>query len=474
MKTERGVSTVITIKASAYALRLRASVWAVGLAFALPAQADLVQAWRQAQAVDPGVAAKAMEQRAGQARREQASALWAPTVYLSASTGLMGSQSATRGAQFSSDELDGKKYEESAFNTSILMGVSARAAITAIKPLIDREREAGSRQLQLSAEATDLAKEVSQQELMLAVAQRYLDVLASQEALRLSEKQALALARADNELKRRRKLRDATVMDVQESAERLQSLRARQVAIKTDIAERLSALKDLAGDVNLKPLRTTVDVGTRPLADVSIYLEQMAKNHPALRMLDLHVQAAMQEAQKYVQGHQAARVDAIAQASVDHLSGRGQFGAASNTGSQQMIGIQLTVPLSTGGLRSAKQEEALALAEKLRLERDKLRLDMQRHVRLAWHALAAAPERLAAQEEALKTSLARVEGTRKAQSVGSRTTLELLSAEADAVAAEQAVFMERLSFLANQLRLAAATGNLSEETLAQANAFLMP
>lgn len=455
--------------------RSRFTVLLAGLALSLPAQADLLQAWRQAQAVDPGIAARVMEQRAGQARREQAKALWEPQVLFSASTGLMGSQSSTRGAQFYSDEMGGgAKFEESTFNISILMGLSARAAITAVKPLIDREREAGGRQLELTAQASDLATAIGQQELMLAVAQRYLDVIASQESLRLLDKQSFALTRADQELKRRRKLGDASAMDVQESAERLQSLRARQLAVKVEIAERLSALNDLAGDIRVKSLRSEIDPRSIPLSGVAAYIEQMSQAHPALRVLDLHYQAALQDAQKYSQGRQAARVDAIAQASVDHLAGRGAYGAAANTGGQQMIGVQLTVPLSTSGYRSAKQDEALALAEKIRLERDKLRLDMQRHVRMAWHALEAAPERLAVQQEALKTSLARVEGTRKAQSVGSRTTLELLAAEADAIAAEQAVSSERLSYVVNHLRLLAATGRLSEESLAHVNALLAP
>ena len=43
----------------------------------------------------------------------------------------------------------------------VLLGASGRAAITAIKPLFDREREAQARQLGLSGEVTDAAHELA-------------------------------------------------------------------------------------------------------------------------------------------------------------------------------------------------------------------------------------------------------------------------------------------------------------------------
>lgn len=42
----------------------------------------------------------------------------------------------------------------------------------------------------------------------------------------------------------------------------------------------------------------------------------------------------------------------------DRLSGSGDFGSTSNTGTNWMIGIQFSTPIFTGGYCSAKEEVA--------------------------------------------------------------------------------------------------------------------
>ncbi|MEO5737429.1 MAG: hypothetical protein ABIQ82_08220, partial [Variovorax sp.] len=85
--------------------RLRdAGVWLVASAFAsmaAPAAAtNLVDAWRAAQQHDLDFAISRAAQQSGEARRGQAGALWRPTVMLSGTAGVAGSDTAVDGAQF--------------------------------------------------------------------------------------------------------------------------------------------------------------------------------------------------------------------------------------------------------------------------------------------------------------------------------------------------------------------------------------
>ena len=62
--------------------------------------------------------------------------------------------------------------------------------------------------------------------------------------------------------------------------------------------------------------------------------------------------------------------------------------------------------------------------------------------------------------------------TRNGHRVGSRSTLELLGAEVDAINSEQALFVEQTQYLLNRLRLSALTSDLSEADLKIVNAYL--
>ena len=165
-------------------------------------------------------------------------------------------------------------------------------------------------------------------------------------------------------------------------------------------------------------------------------------------------------------------IDLVAQGGQDRLSGSGDFGAASNNSSNIMIGVQITVPLYTGGYRSARQEEALHLADKARTDADRTRQQIALQTRAAWLSLTVGAGRIAALAEALKANQARLDATRLGVQVGDRTTLDLLNAENDTANAELVLLQARIGSLMDRLRLAALSGQLDEAQLQSVNATL--
>jgi outer membrane protein len=137
-----------------------------------------------------------------------------------------------------------------------------------------------------------------------------------------------------------------------------------------------------------------------------------------------------------------------------------------------MIGVQLTVPVFTGGYRSAQQEEALSLAEKARAEEARTRQQIALQTRAAWLGLTVGASRVAALSAALEASRARLDATRLGRQVGDRTTLDLLNAESDASSAELSLVQARIGLLEERLRLAALAGTLDETQLQAVNAHL--
>jgi outer membrane protein len=183
------------------------------------------------------------------------------------------------------------------------------------------------------------------------------------------------------------------------------------------------------------------------------------------------VQLAQQEVAKF-SALGSSTLDVVAQAGQDRLSGSGDFGSASNTSNQRMLGLQWTLPLYTGGYRSARQEEALRLEDKARAELERSRQQISQQTRGTWLALQSGTARLAALNAAHQASMARLDATRLGRQVGDRTTLDFLQAQNDASSAALALVQARCDLLLNRLQMDAWLGQLDAAHLESVNVLL--
>ena len=452
---------------------LRLGAVALVWALAQPAGAtDLVQAWQAALNNDKAHAVARASHAAAQPRRDQATSLWRPNVGLSASVGLASNQTEVTGAQFSAPGLGSSTGV--GFNTSVNNGTASRWAVSAVQPLYNPERRAQQQQLGLSVDAAELEWQAALQALMLRTAERYFDVALAEETLRVQQGLLDAVQRAATEVRDRFELGSAPVTDTFEAQARLAGIRAQLLLADNELQQKRNLLADSTGlpAAALTPRLPAASPSdpasnlpswpaTRPL---DAWIADAQAGNPGLRLQRLAAEVARQEAAKYSVSS-SARVDLVAQVSRDHLSGNGDFGAASNLGTHHAIGVQLTIPLFTGGWRDAKQGEALLLADKAVAEVDNTRQQVAQQVRSAWLGLAVGAERVQALTLALKASASRREATQLGHQVGHRTTLDLLNAENDSAAARLTLAQARTVLWLDRLRLAALVGQLDEAAL---------
>jgi outer membrane protein len=113
------------------------------------------------------------------------------------------------------------------------------------------------------------------------------------------------------------------------------------------------------------------------------------------------------------------------------LHGNGDFGSTDITGRQASIGIQASIPLFTGGMRSAQRHEAKALEHQAEAELDGADQQVRQQTRTAWLSLTTAAARVQALQHLRASAASRRDATRLGAEIGGRTALELLGAEAD-------------------------------------------
>ncbi len=448
--------------------QLIAAALAVASSLPMPASAlGLVDVWQAASRQDPGIAAARAAGAAGDARRQQADALWRPVVALEGGASLASSESQMRGAQV---VMGGPAQNGVSFNTSITGGTSTRIALSARQPIWNAERSAQAKQLQNAADAAGIEWGDAQQALMLQSAERYFAVALAARRLELLKRQLDAVDKALVEAKDRFALGDRPVIDVHEAKARAEALRAQRSALETELELARVALADSSG-LSAQPEEFSLPsqaVASDSIGQLQAWLDKADQSNALLRLMNAQLQNARLEVDK-TRGQWSPTLDVVAQTSRDRLSGSGDFGSASNTMTNHAIGVQLSLPLYTGGMRNARQSEAAALADKAAAEVERTRLQVAQQVKSAWLNLKVGADQLQALEAAAQASDARLDATVVGRDAGDRTMLDQLNAENDAAAAKLALAQARVSLLLGRLRLALLAGELDAALLARAD-----
>ncbi len=443
------------------------------LALAAPAHAtDLLQAWRAAQAHDPELAAAQQAQAAGETRVEQGRSLWRPTIEARASAGYGTQESRTRGAEFAAPGFGNAREAE--FNTSVRGGTQTEYGIHLRQPLIDPARRAAQRQLEHSAAQARAAWEAAAQQAMLRTAQRYFEVLLARDGLQVLERQHRTVSGMLERAQARFRLGDSSILDVHEARARLDQLESRRLLAQVRLELAQAAFRDVTGlpGQDLVPLPADAPrLTAAPAEPLRDWLARAENASPEIRQSQEAAAMASEEADKH-RAIAAPTLELIGGVGRSHLSGSGEFGPAANTVSQWSAGVELRIPLYTGGMRSARYQEALALRDQARFQSQAVGQRIAQGVRAAWLGLDTAQARIRALRQAFEANAARRDATRLGLEVGERGTLDWLDAE-DAVAQADLARRQALADVAmDRLRLSALAGRLDDDALKSVNCAL--
>ena len=452
--------------------RLSGALLAAAL-FVPSAQAlDLLQTWEQARQHDPQMQVVQATRSSVQAYEAQAQSLWRPVVMGSATVGAMSAETNTTGAQFA---VGGQPPMPGSFATSASAALSTRWSLQAKQALYSPERQAQQAQLQQAAGVAEWRADLAQQQFMLLTVQRYFNVLLAERQLQVLKSQHVAVQRSLTEAQDRFAIGDLPVTDTHEAAARASGLQAQWLAADSELqmARQVLAESTRLPTETLKPLTPKAAESAAASPPLDQVLAQVREANTGLRLKKAQWDVARQEVKKH-QARGGITLDLVAQAGRDRLSGDGDFGPASNTQSQQMVGLSLNVPLYTGGYRSAKLQEAVSAQAQAEAEYELTVQQTQQQARSVWLALQTGPARLSALQASWKASTARLDATRLGRQVGDRTTLDLLQAQNDAAQSELGWLRAQTELLLTRLQLDALTGSLSVQSLQGLNAQLAP
>jgi len=431
----------------------------VALAFAGAVQAaDLLQVYRDAQGFDAQYAAARAARDAGLEKLPQGRAGLLPNIGLGANTTWndLESKARTSGATARTAE-----YNSNGWNISLS------------QPLFRWQNWVGYKQGELAALNAEAQFVLAGQDLMLRSAQAYFDVLLAQETLATAQAKKIAIAEQLESAKRNFEVGTATITDTHEAQAAYDLAFATEIAAENDLAVKRQVLRTLTGTEPdaLKRLRSAIQIGRPQPDDIGQWVTSAETGNLGVQLAQTALEIADREVEKQRAGHYPT-LDLVATHGKSAAGGAITPGASGSDSKSSTIGLQLAMPIFSGGLTSSRDREAVALKEKARADLDNARRQATLAARQSYLGVSAGLAQVKALEAGLASSKLAVESNKVGYEVGVRINIDVLNAQSQLFDTAQKLAKARLDTLIAQLRLKLAVGNLTVEDLAAINALL--
>lgn len=321
----------------------------------------------------------------------------------------------------------------------------------------------------------------SEQELILQSAQTYFSLLRAEDELAANQAEERAIAR---------QLELASARFAVGMADNTDVLQAR-AAHDTAAANLLhsqnlvdDAWQELASLTNtrlerLYGLSHQMPVQPPSPADAQQWVARASNDNLQLQASQLAVSAAGYELQQRKSGH-APTLDAIAQyqradsATLGFVPSEPSHPGYRRHAEQTLIGIQLNIPLYSGGATSAAVRQSRHTRDQLEFNYEQLRRQVVQDAHNLFRAVNTDVARIRARLQALRSSQSVLEATSKGYDLGTRTMTDVLDAERQLYAAARQYNNARYDYLLNNLQLQLVAGNLSPQHLQTIDSYLDP
>ncbi|MBI3144900.1 MAG: TolC family protein, partial [Pseudogulbenkiania sp.] len=138
------------------------------------------------------------------------------------------------------------------------------------------------------------------------------------------------------------------------------------------------------------------------------------------------------------------------------------------------IGVQINIPVFSGGYISAQSRQAAANREKAREELNAARAKVMSNTTREFNNVQSGEARVRALETAVISSERALRSARMGFQAGTSTNVDILNAEEKRFTARHDLLEAKLRYLMAQLRLRSAVGTLGDQDMEQVNNYLGP
>lgn len=336
------------------------------------------------------------------------------------------------------------------------------------QPLYRRDRWYQYKQADNAVAQSEAEYETQEQGLILRTAQAYFNVLAARDTLKSSEAERRALDRQLDQAQQRYDVGLIAITDVLEVKAVRDNALANEIQARQDLDDANDALREIIGTDPGELAGMMAKVKLRPPEpnNVKEWEDLAAQNNPGLKAAQEAAEVAAKEVEVQKSGHYPTLdlVGGYSDSDTGYVFGSDVEGAS--------VGLQLNVPIYTGGRVSASTRQArhnLAAAQQA-LEGE--RRALERQVGEAYRGVVTSISRVDALNAAKVSNASSLDATQAGYEVGTRTIVDVLLSQRNFYRAETEYAISRYAYVLNLLLLEDAAGTLDEEDVKRVNAWL--
>lgn len=309
------------------------------------------------------------------------------------------------------------------------------------------------------------------QEQVQRVSEAYFNVLRAEETLGASKSEEAALKRQLEQAQKRFDVGLIAKTDVLEAQAQLDGATASRISQEVGLASAREVLASIiGGDASqLSGLRADFIVTAPQPSNPNDWVKLAQDKNPQLASARFNYEAAQQAVAEQRSAYRPT-IDLVA--SLSNRDNGNTLPASANNGSQMTAGLELQWPLYTGGRTATAIKQASFASDAARDQVTSIERQLTAQTRTAYLNASADSYRVAARQQAVKSSEAALAATKAGYDVGTRNIVDVLLAERNVYAAKRDHANSRYDYVINTLKLRSASGQLTALDIKELNGWL--
>jgi len=442
-------------------MKIKHLVFSLAMAFPLLVEAQslsLMQAFQKAQQYDATLRAAVADNKAQKEEINKSFAAFLPQVRVGMYEGRGITDSEVPGPLGSTSKRH-SKYDSRNYSVSMRQSIFNKANFAEYK------------QAKADVAKSNAMLESAQFNMASRVTGAYLDLLLSEENVRYSKAQKSSAQSQLEQAKKRYKAGVGTITEVSEANANLESVIALELEWANGVEYAKRALENITG-VYADAL-LSLDPSKLPLAEpqpnnVESWISTAMEKNADIMAAQNEYLVVTQEVEKNNSGHYPT-LDLVAARTHTQSDNNFTIGSQYDTDS---IGLQLNVPLYTGGYVSSTVRQAVARVEQASEKLSEKQRTVSTDVRKYYNEITNGIARIEAQSQSVASYETALVGTQKGYESGMRSNVDVLTAQEKLYSAKRELARERYKLIYSRIQLKQMAGMLTEVDIAEVNDWL--
>ena len=321
----------------------------------------------------------------------------------------------------------------------------------------------------------------------MRLSERYFALLGAADNLAFAGAELTALRRQLEETRQRFEVGLIAITDVEEAQAGYDLSVAQEIEARNLQDDAREALHEVIGEDPgaIAKLREQIPLLSPEPGNIAVWADQALVQNLRVAAAGAAVDTARDEIDRQAAGH-FPTLDLVGRHGFDSADGRFSnvpfptpadptarvSGGFLNETDATSIGLELAVPIFSGGAVVSQTREAAERHQQAIEQREQARRESYRRTRVAFLGVMAGISRIKALKQAVQSSIVSVASTKAGLEVGTRTAVDVVVTEQALFRARRDYARARYNYLLDTLRLKSAAGTLTTGDLAAVNGFL--